>query len=210
MVADIQRAAAHVKRKRPGGAPLVVADLSAKHGGRVDRHRSHRSGRDADLLFYVRTPDGRSVENPGFLHFGADGLAMVSQRKRTFVMIDIERTWLLIEALTSDTRAMVQWLFVARWLEALLIEHAQAIGVDEELQKRAQYLLRQPGDSFNHDDHIHLRIACAPEDMVRGCRGGGYRWPWLPEAPRTLLSDERLVALLVGDISEAPLSEASQ
>ncbi|MEM6790652.1 MAG: penicillin-insensitive murein endopeptidase [Myxococcota bacterium] len=181
LVATITAAAARVAAKRPGGAPLVVADLSARRGGRIPRHRSHRSGRDADLLFFVLTPDGRSIRNPGFLHFGRDGLAPVSRSRRTFVRLDVDRTWQLVKALVEDRDASLQWLFVARWLRQMLLDHAYARGEPVETMYRASKLLHQPSDSFAHDDHIHVRLACTDHDAVGGCRGGP-QWPWLTAA----------------------------
>jgi penicillin-insensitive murein endopeptidase len=198
LVSVIRRASAEVERARPGGAPLVVADLSLRHGGFHVRHRSHRSGRDVDLLFYVTTPDGRSVVNPGFVGFGHDGLAKADAGGRRFVRLDMPRQWLLVRALLTDQDAHVQWLFVARWLEALLIEYAQARGEDPELIWRAELVLRQPSDSLTHDDHIHMRLACSPAEAVAGCEWTGPRWPWLPQAPtRTPLSDEELLVALL-------------
>lgn len=197
LVRAIERAAGEVAAAMPNGPDLVVADLSAETGGRIVRHRSHRTGRDADLLFYVVTPDGRPIENSGFHHFGKDGIAEVSERDRTFVRIDVARTWLLVRALASDENAQIQWLFVAGWLEAMLVEHALARGEPDAVIARTQKLLHQPSDSFSHDDHIHVRIACSADDAVRGCRGGGYQWPWLEPPPREpALDDEALVAAL--------------
>jgi len=206
LVDAIMEAAAEVDQARPGGAPLVIADLSARRGGKIPRHRSHRSGRDLDLLFYVVTPDGRSVKNPGFIHFERDGLAVADKRKGTFLRLDVDRTWLLVRALMSNDEAQVQWLFVARWLEALLIEHAQARGEDDELVWHAENVLRQPGDSSAHDDHIHMRIACTPAEAAAGCAGGGYYWPWFPRARPVELSDDELIAALFddGELAAAP------
>jgi penicillin-insensitive murein endopeptidase len=199
IVAAIERAAAEVARQRPGGADLVVADLSAQQGGRIPRHRSHRSGRDVDLLFYALTPDGRSVENPGFVHFGPDGLAHTDRRSPRFVRLDVPRQWVLVRTLLTNPEAHVQWLFVARWLEALLVEYAEALGEPQEIIWRAQKVLHQPSDSANHDDHIHMRLACTPDEAVAGC-SGGPRWSWLPTVVPTKPSigdDELLRALLL-------------
>src|SRR5262245_55992656 len=54
LVSMIQRAAREVAEARPG-EPLIVGDLSARFGGETRGHRSHRTGRDADLLFYMVT-----------------------------------------------------------------------------------------------------------------------------------------------------------
>ncbi|MEJ7728713.1 MAG: hypothetical protein WKG00_05815 [Polyangiaceae bacterium] len=48
------------------------------------------------------TPDGRSVPTPGFIRFGADGLA---RSGRSFVRIDLERQWLLVRALVQSPEA---------------------------------------------------------------------------------------------------------
>jgi len=199
LVATIRHAAGEVSRNRPG-APLLVGDLSNRWGGARNGHRSHRTGRDVDLLLYCITPDGRSIPSPGFVRYGADGLAETDDRKLPYVRFDTDRNWQLVKALVESPEADVEWLFVARWLEALLIEHARARGEDPELVWRAENVMLQPKDSAAHDDHIHLRIACTPEQAVSGC-AGRVPWPWLP-TPLELepMSDEELVMALVGDL----------
>jgi len=198
LVAAITRAAAEVARARPG-ARLLIGDLSARFGGGASGHRSHRTGRDADLLLYSLTPDGRPIASPGFVRFGADGLAELEDGK--YVRLDVERTWLLVKALVSSPEANVQWLFFARWLEALVIEYARARGEDPELVWYAENVLLQPGDSAAHDDHLHLRIACTPDESVAGCLGGGPYWPWLSPLPQLATpTDEELWSAIIGDL----------
>lgn len=203
LVAAIKHAAGVVAKARPG-PPLVIGDLSARFGGFSSGHRSHRTGRDADLLIYALTPDGRPVASPGFLEFGPDGLARAGDaksKKVAFFRIDVEREWLLIKALVTSREANVQWLFIARWLEALIIEHARARGEDPELVWHAENVLLQPGDSGAHDDHLHLRIACTPEEAVAGCQGGGPYWPWIPPLPQLVNPpDDDLARAIVGDL----------
>ncbi|HMJ14366.1 MAG TPA: hypothetical protein VK524_23280, partial [Polyangiaceae bacterium] len=67
-------------------------------------------------------------------------------------------------------------------IEALLIDYAIARGENLSLVWQAETVLLQPGDSAPHDDHIHVRIACTPEEAVLGCEGGGPLWEWLPAA----------------------------
>jgi len=181
----IQVAAAAGARAGPGGAPLLVGDLSGPRGGRIERHQSHRTGRDADLLFYVTTPAGVPVPSPGFVKFGGDSLAEVAGGQ--FVRFDVSRNWLLVKALLSS-RAGVQRIYVSRELEALLVDYARAREEAPSLVWHAALVLTQPGDSGPHDDHFHLRVACSPENSVAGCEGGGPAWEWLP-GPLELASD---------------------
>jgi penicillin-insensitive murein endopeptidase len=198
LVAAIRSATAAVVKERPGGAPLLVGDLSHEHGGAAEGHRSHRNGRDADLILYALTPDGRPVRSPGFVDYGPDGLAV---HEGKFYRLDIERTWLLVKALIRAPGADVQWLFIAAWLEALLVEHARARGEPDELVHKAESVLLQPGDSTPHADHIHIRIACTPDELVAGCAGGGPRWRWLAPMPQLPPhSDQELIASIVGDL----------
>lgn len=208
LVAAIQSAARDVARARPGGARLLIGDISARFGGQSSGHRSHRNGRDADLLIYALTPEGRSVESPGFVRFGPDGLGEID--KGQYVRIDLPRVWHVVKALVTSREANVQWLFFSRWLEALVIEYARALGEDPELVWYAENVLLQPGDSAAHDDHLHLRVACTPDEAVAGCLGGGPYWPWLPALPQlTSPPDGELWRAIIGDLLP-PAAVASQ
>ena len=200
LVSAIEHAAAAVVRERPAGSPLMVGDLSEQFGGEASGHRSHRTGRDADLLLYALTPGGVSVRSPGFVKFGPDGLSNTSDGK-SFLRLDIERQWFLVRALITAPDANVQWLFVARWIEALIVEYARARGEDPELVWHAESALLQPGDSAAHDDHIHLRIACTPDEAIAGCLGGGPYWPWFAQPPQLAPArDAELAEAIVGDL----------
>lgn len=182
LVRALMGAALAVSKKLPGGAPLVIGDLSAKTGGKIPRHQSHRSGRDVDLPWYVTTPEGAPVKNPGFVAIGPDGLAKLENGDQ-YVRLDIAREWLLVKELITSPDIDVQWMFCSRAVEALLIEYARARGEPVSIVDEAETVLMQPGDSLAHDDHIHLRIACTPEEAIAGCEGGGPRWEWFPALP---------------------------
>jgi penicillin-insensitive murein DD-endopeptidase len=200
----VVNAAAEVERQRPGGSPLLVGDLSKRLGGRIPHHNSHRSGRDVDLLFYAETPGGEPVRSPGFFKFGPDGLAAVPSERGAprFVRLDLPREWLLIKALMTAPQANIQWLFISSPIEALLTEYARARGEDPELIWHAEAVMLQPIDSLPHDDHLHVRTACLPDEAVVGCEGGGPYWPWLPPLPTTTPpeSDETLAVALLTPI----------
>lgn len=177
LVKTIERAASGVEEHAPGGAELLVGDLSAEHGGRISGHASHRSGRDVDLLYYFETLAGVSVDAPGFIHVGADGLARTP--KGQYLRLDVRREWLLIRALLTDPEADILWIFASRDVEAFVTDYALSIGEPAALVSRAIRVLHEPRDSANHDDHLHVRIACTPSERVTGCESGGPNWPWL-------------------------------
>jgi penicillin-insensitive murein endopeptidase len=195
LVDTIGFAAKKVATERPGSPPLVVGDLSERFGGPTERHRSHRSGRDADLLYFVMTPEGAPVRSPGFVRFGPDGLAE-TPKKGTFVRLDVDRTWLLVKALLTAPDTDIQWLFVSRPVEGLLTEHARALGEDPDLIWYAETVMQQPSDSAVHDDHIHMRIECTADEAVRGC-SGGPRWPFSADLPELAMTDEEELSAIL-------------
>lgn len=203
LVSAITRIAAELDDEAPG-SPLVIGDLAARNGGKIPGHASHRTGRDVDLLFYTTTPAGAPLRSPGFVRYEGDGLALVPGSGE-YVRIDLERNWLLIKKLVDDPELGVQFLFVSRPLEALITDYARARGEPLELVYRVQTVMLQPGDSLPHDDHIHLRVACAPEEVHAGCSGGGPYWAWLPELPVSAPPDRSLLELIANDEPLEPL-----
>ena len=190
LVHALEAAAASVEQHLPGGAPLSIGDLSAKSGGRIPGHDSHRTGRDVDLLFLVTTPAGVPAPSPGFLRFETDGLAR-EPSTNAYYRLDIAREWWLLRSLLSAPKIDVQFMFVCHEVEALLIDHARALGEPDTLIWHAETVLIEPKDSLRHDDHVHLRVACSPDEAAAGCSGGGPRWQWLPPIAPVLLPDAR-------------------
>lgn len=206
LVSALTEAAAEVA-KTPG-APLIVADMAGPRGGKLSGHSSHRTGRDVDLLFFFTTPAGVPVDAPGFVRVGADGLAYVgrAQGGPLFVRIDIPRSWALVKALLQQSNVEIEWIFVVRHIEALLIEYARAKGEPLELIWRAESVLQQPTDSAPHDDHFHLRVACSHDETLAGCASMGPRWPWLKPLPAwTPELDAQLTAIVNDDEGAAPV-----
>lgn len=178
VVRAIVRAAATVDRERPGST-LMVGDLSAETGGKISSHASHRTGRDADLLLYMTTLEGVPTTARSFAHVGTDGLAFDDAEKR-WLRFDVERQWLLVKSLLLDEDARVQWLFVSRPVEAMLLEWARARDESTETVVRAMDAMQQPGPPAQaHDDHIHVRVACDPVEIAAGCEPTGPTRPWI-------------------------------
>lgn len=182
----VVRASRNVARRYPDSV-AAVGDLSRKGGGGSAEHRSHQSGRDVDVFYYVVAPGGQP-QRPGrvMFHFDRAGRAVrwsppqgthapalpVPERR-----FDVQRNWRFIRALLRDPEAEVQWIFVQRDLAARLIQQGVAEGDDPALLARASQIVRQPSDSEPHDDHMHIRIYCAYDDRTKGCVDHGpVRW----------------------------------
>ena len=167
---DLVVGVARRMRRQVPGVPLVVADLSGQGGGeRYAFHRSHQSGRDADLLYYLRDASGQPFEPDAMHVFDTGGRA----RDGSGLTVDVPRTWLLVRELITAPEAPVQWIFIYEPLARRLLDHAARTGEPEALIARARKTLRQPGDSARHDDHMHVRVYCSPTDRAYGCHDIG-------------------------------------
>jgi penicillin-insensitive murein endopeptidase len=161
LVGLIDRAARRVTRKFPD-AVLSVGDLSRRGGGELDRHRSHESGRDADIGFYISNGK-RPILPLRFVAFSATGSAPAMPG----AIFDDARNWGLIEALVDDSFARVSHIFVAAHIRARLLRYAEQMGVSSALRQRVAEVMMQPRRAV-HDDHFHIRVAC-PREQHRTC-----------------------------------------
>jgi penicillin-insensitive murein endopeptidase len=162
LVTMLDRAARAVRRQFPD-AVTSVGHLSREGGGEIERHRSHESGRDADVGFYVRTATGLPLLATHFAPFRPDGSAVGWPG----AYFDDAKNWALVAALVADAEARVTHLFVAVPLRARLLNYAERMGAPPGLRMRAAEVMQQPHGALPHDDHFHVRIAC-PAHMS-GC-----------------------------------------
>jgi penicillin-insensitive murein endopeptidase len=95
LVGAIVRAARRVRLEDPGST-LFVGDLSPRRGGASAWHRSHQSGRDADLHFFALDPEGKPAATPSSM-VRFDDLGASPGRR-----FDVARNWLLVRALLED------------------------------------------------------------------------------------------------------------
>ncbi|MDQ3339314.1 MAG: penicillin-insensitive murein endopeptidase [Myxococcota bacterium] len=161
---DLLTAVSRRVAPKNGGIRLVVADLSGKGGGAaLQWHRSHQSGRDVDLLYYMRDKTGKPFENDA-MHVVRGDLTTVDG-----MTVDIPRVWNLVRELLTAQEAPVQWVFMYQPIANALVEHAVKIGEPEALVERAKKACKQPGDSAPHHDHMHVRVYCAFADRSYGC-----------------------------------------
>jgi len=168
LVRALKRGASKVNKKYKGSV-LFVGDLSAKNGGPLFGHNSHQSGRDADVGFYMESPQGKHTNPHRFVAFAGDGKA----RGTELVRFDDERNWTFVEALLSDEKVDVRYLFVSMGLRTRLLKFAAKKNVSKDLYTKAAAALMSPADADVHDDHFHVRIAC-PERMRGACVEESY------------------------------------
>jgi penicillin-insensitive murein endopeptidase len=179
VVGAIERAAAQVLSAYPG-SELTVNDLSLAEGGRIAHHGSHRAGRDADILFYLRGDDAQPTQSvgapidPDGIGFDYQDLAEPSDDIR--VHFDAARTWRFVAALLEDAEARVQRIFVVEHLRSALLAEARRVAAQPSVVAQFEAITCQP--SYPHDDHLHVRWFCSLEDLTHGCQDLPPLYPW--------------------------------
>ncbi len=175
-----------VNEKIPGSV-AYLGDQCSRCGAGSTMHRSHESGRDIDIFYFACDSADQPLHDlPAMLHFGNDGRATswsvgrVGQVIREPVPVahfDARRNWALVRAMLTNRQVEVQWIFVDRSLKGFLLAEAERERAPDSLVDRARALLHQPTDSRPHDDHMHVRVYCDPDDRLFGCRDiGPKRW----------------------------------
>lgn len=164
LILMLERSAKDLQRAAPGSV-LVVGDISTARGGPLSGHRSHQSGRDADVMFYVLDANGKSAMLDHCVKFGGNGLALDDSG----LVFDDRRNWLLVQSWVRDRRAGLSHIFVSRPLRQRLLNYASNQPAFAKYVPEATALLKQPEDAEPHDDHFHVRISC-PYGQSEVCR----------------------------------------
>lgn len=181
LVRIIEHAATEVARRFPG-ARLTVGDLSRKSGGRFYPHKSHQSGRDVDLGFYMLSRSKEPVAVHRFLSMNSKNVAFGQGEMYRF---DSARNWALIEALLSHTAIDVQHIFVVNSVKRSLLREAVRQSAPPETILKAERVISQPRRGAPHRTHFHVRVFCADDDQpLCKDRPPFYAWHEEPgEAP---------------------------
>lgn len=152
----LKAAGADVQARWPDAPELVVGSLSFRRGGPIAPHRSHQSGRDADLSYYHRG----NAELEDF-------------RDMTPEKFDAVKNWHFFKTLIATGE--VEYIFVDYELQRVLYEYALSIGYDEQdLEEIMQYPRgRRVGvgiirHASGHENHFHIRFTCGEHDQ--NCR----------------------------------------
>lgn len=170
LVRSILKAAASVRQALPG-MELVVNDLSLEGGGPIAQHGSHQNGRDADILFYVLDARGEPLRSVG-VPLDPDGKGFdfkdISVPEDDLpVRLDVPRTWHFVAALLESAGSDVQRIFIVEHVRSMLLTHAERTDAPRVIRERFAQVSCQPGTP--HDDHMHVRFFCAPDDIGLGC-----------------------------------------
>lgn len=141
-------------RRHPTEQVILVGNMSARDGGRLEPHSSHQSGRDVDLS-YPQNWDRKEELN-----------------WRTMNATNLHRdlTWELLELLVES--GGIEAIFIDSKLQKLLYDHAIATNrhTKDELKTWMEY--PSPPGTGNpliqhvrgHEDHIHVRFKCTPAE----------------------------------------------
>ena len=175
MVDLIEYAAQEVAHRYPN-AELNVGDLSREKGGRLYPHKSHRSGRDVDLGFYMLNSRKKPTNLKTLARVNSKGLSFLNG---THYRFDEERNWALVAALLSHPTIDVQHIFVANTIRRRLLRQAVREKADRDLVRRAMVVLRQPKRGQPHRSHFHVRIFCADTDKP-DCEDVSPFYAWHP------------------------------
>ncbi|MFI5308731.1 MAG: penicillin-insensitive murein endopeptidase [Polyangiales bacterium] len=178
LVSLLERSAQAIAGRWPG-SELSVGELSAANGGKLDGHHSHRSGRDADVAFFMRDEQGRAASFWRFVAFSIEGTALHVQRVLHF---DDARNWALVSTMLRDQEARVQYMFVAQPLRTRLLMEGRRQAESEDFLRAAAAVLVEPKEGQKHDSHFHVRIYCARDDRPE-CRDSAPYWPWYDGSP---------------------------
>ncbi len=196
LVEALLAAAAQVGEKRPA-ARMAIGNLGRAGGGDIPWSVSHRSGRDADIGLYVLGPDGKPFFPSSLVLLDRNGMG---EADGVPVRFDTVRNWLLVKALLTNPSISVQWMFLANPLKRMMLRHARKAKESADLLRRADEVLNQPRRSKPHNDHLHLRIGCPPDDVLEGCRDTGTQRSWFRDpSSRIDVRVEELLTLVQHD-----------
>lgn len=129
----------------PDSPRVMLGSLSAANGGKLPPHKSHRSGRDADVYFF-RKP-------------GAQWSKAATQED-----IDLPRTWSLLRCFV--TQADVDMVLVDRRVQGWLSSYALSIGeppewIDQLFKDRPRTKSAIVRHVPGHVAHMHVRFVSA-------------------------------------------------
>ncbi|MBN2195631.1 MAG: penicillin-insensitive murein endopeptidase [Polyangiaceae bacterium] len=133
-----------VAARFPGGPRAILGSISAEHGGPLSPHKSHRTGRDADVHLFL------TQRKPGSWYEAG-----------TAANLDRPRCWAFLRTLLTETD--VEMVLLDQSVQDLLEEYALLVGEDPAW---IADVFDGTGDRFSdlikhvpgHQGHFHIRF----------------------------------------------------
>jgi len=141
-IEGLMQAFRSVHRQFPDSAPARLSHLGAKDGGPLRPHRSHQSGRDADVGFFYK----------------GDRFPPRGVRRELFM--DPARNWALIRALVTETDVEMILIdhTVQSWIRRYALEQGEDAGWVDGLFQGKGALRPIVRHAPGHATHIHVRF----------------------------------------------------
>jgi len=159
---------------------VVVNDIGLPHGGPIAQHGSHQNGRDVDILFFVLDKQGKPRPAVGVpidpKGRGVDFKDLAIASDDVPVRFDAKRTWKFIASLIQTTGEELQRIFIVEHVRTMLLAEAERVHAPKKIKERFEMVTCQP--ETPHDDHMHVRLFCSPEDIAAGCIDGSPMYPF--------------------------------
>lgn len=149
--------AAHKTRAAFPGTTTVITALSHDKGGPIQGKRSHQTGRDADVVFFLLDAKGKPATAKQLVHIGGDGRG---KDDKTAYSFDDARNWALVEALANDSDKAVTHIFVNAKVRQKMIAYSQTAQTPAEKRDAVLHILFAGGGEEPLDAMFHLRVAC--------------------------------------------------
>ena len=98
-------------------------------------------------------------------------------RRRSRVQLDAPRTWRFVQALLEAAHeAPCSASSSSSTCARMLLAQADKVKAPKALRERFADITCQPDTP--HDDHMHVRFFCTPEDIANGCFDKPPMYPW--------------------------------
>lgn len=134
---------------RAKGPPFNVGDLSPKNGGSAGPHVSHESGRDVDIGYMTRPPQGKGA---------------FDRTATCAADLDLPKQWVITRCFLDIPATKV--IFMGRGVfEALKAHVAKVYRKQPSLKKKyLSALARLVAPDDEHLSHMHVRFKCPKTD----------------------------------------------
>ncbi len=155
MVSLLVETGRHMRWLLPAASPMNIGDISARRGGFLTGHISHRGGLDADVGIYSTG----GYQNPrGFDRLGDN--------------FDVEANWALISTMLATGHVdfiLLDQSHIARLKKYVLSRGLMTQDEVEQVFPSARQweytgIIRH---AVNHVDHLHVRVLCGDGTRAR-------------------------------------------